>query len=47
MWDTAYGKIGVGICWDQWFPEAARCMALMGADILMYPTAIGCEPILE
>jgi len=46
VWDTAYGKIGVGICWDQWFPEAARCMALMGAEILMYPTAIGSEPIL-
>ena len=39
--------IGVGICWDQWFPEAARCMALMGADMLLYPTAIGSEPILE
>ncbi len=47
VWDTAYGKIGVGICWDQWFPETARCMALMGADILLYPTAIGSEPILE
>ncbi len=47
VWDTAYGKVGVGICWDQWFPEAARCMTLMGADILMYPTAIGSEPILE
>lgn len=47
VWDTAYGKVGVGICWDQWFPEAARCMALLGADILMYPTAIGSEPILE
>jgi len=44
VWDTKYGKIGVGICWDQWFPEAARTMALMGADILMYPTAIGSEP---
>ena len=41
VWDTAYGKIGVGICWDQWFPEAARCMALMGAQLLLYPTAIG------
>lgn len=43
-WDTAVGRIGVGICWDQWFPEAARSMALMGADILLYPTAIGSEP---
>ena len=47
VWDTRYGKVGVGVCWDQWFPEAARCMALMGADLLMYPTAIGSEPILE
>lgn len=47
VWDTAYAKIGVGICWDQWFPESARCMALMGAEILLYPTAIGSEPILE
>lgn len=47
VWDTAYGRIGVGICWDQWFPEAARCMALMGAELLLYPTAIGSEPILE
>lgn len=39
-------KIGVGICWDQWFPECARSMALLGADILFYPTAIGSEPIL-
>ncbi len=46
IWDTAYGKIGVGICWDQWFPESARIMALMGAEILFYPTAIGTEPIL-
>ncbi len=46
-WKTAYGTIGVGICWDQWFPETARCMALMGADILFYPTAIGSEPILN
>lgn len=44
VWDTAVGRIGVGICWDQWFPEAARAMALMGADILLYPTAIGSEP---
>jgi len=47
VWDTAYGRLGVGICWDQWFPESARCMALMGAELLMYPTAIGSEPILE
>lgn len=47
VWDTRYGRIGVGICWDQWFPEAARCMALMGAQLLLYPTAIGSEPILE
>lgn len=47
VWDTAYGKIGVGICWDQWFPETARCMALMGAQLLFYPTAIGSEPIIE
>ena len=44
VWDTQHGKIGVGICWDQWFPECARAMALMGADLLMYPTAIGSEP---
>ena len=44
VWDTRYAKIGVGICWDQWFPEAARCMVLMGAEILFYPTAIGSEP---
>jgi N-carbamoylputrescine amidase len=44
VWNTRYGVLGVGICWDQWFPEAARCMALMGADILFYPTAIGSEP---
>lgn len=47
VWKTKYGHVGVGICWDQWFPEAARCMALNGADILLYPTAIGSEPILE
>ncbi len=44
VWDTLKGKVGVGICWDQWFPEAARAMALMGADVLLYPTAIGAEP---
>lgn len=44
VWNTAKGRIGVGICWDQWFPEAARCMALMGAEMLLYPTAIGSEP---
>lgn len=44
VWDTRYGKIGVGVCWDQWYPEAARCMVLMGAEILFYPTAIGSEP---
>ena len=44
VWDTNFGKIGVGICWDQWFPEVARIMAIKGADILFYPTAIGDEP---
>ncbi len=44
VWDTAFGRIGVGICWDQWFPECARSMALMGAEMLLYPTAIGSEP---
>jgi len=44
VWDTKHARIGVGICWDQWFPEAARAMALMGAEILFYPTAIGSEP---
>ena len=44
VWETKKGQIGVGICWDQWFPEAARVMALAGADILLYPTAIGSEP---
>lgn len=43
-WQTRYGAIGVGICWDQWFPECARVMALLGADLLLYPTAIGSEP---
>lgn len=44
VWQTAYAKIGVGICWDQWFPEAARSMVLQGAELLFYPTAIGSEP---
>jgi N-carbamoylputrescine amidase len=44
VWDTRFGRIGVGICWDQWYPECARAMALMGAEVLMYPTAIGSEP---
>jgi len=43
-WDTKYGRIGVGICWDQWFPECARAMTLLGAEVLLYPTAIGSEP---
>lgn len=47
VWETMYGTIGIGICWDQWFPESARCMALLGAELLFYPTAIGSEPILE
>lgn len=44
VWDTAVGRVGLGICWDQWFPESARAMALMGAEILLYPSAIGSEP---
>jgi N-carbamoylputrescine amidase len=44
VWSTRYAEIGVGICWDQWFPESARCMALLGAEVLLYPTAIGSEP---
>ncbi|MGZ6038047.1 MAG: N-carbamoylputrescine amidase [Phenylobacterium sp.] len=44
VWDTRFGRLGVGICWDQWYPEAARAMALMGAEVLLYPTAIGSEP---
>ena len=43
-WHTRFGSIGVGICWDQWFPECARTMTLLGADLLLYPTAIGSEP---
>jgi N-carbamoylputrescine amidase len=44
VWQTKFGVLGCGICWDQWFPEAARAMALMGAEVLFYPTAIGSEP---
>ena len=44
VWNTKFGKIGVGICWDLWYPEAARIMALMGAEMIFYPTAIGSEP---
>ena len=44
VWQTKHARIGVGICWDQWFPEAARAMALEGAELLFYPTAIGSEP---
>jgi N-carbamoylputrescine amidase len=44
VWQTRYARLGVGICWDQWFPEAARAMALAGAELLLYPTAIGTEP---
>jgi N-carbamoylputrescine amidase len=44
VWPTRYGKIGIGICWDQWYPECARAMTLLGAEILLYPTAIGSEP---
>jgi len=44
VWDSRFGRLGVGICWDQWYPEAARAMALMGAEVLLYPTAIGSEP---
>lgn len=44
VWKTRYGRIGVAVCWDQWFPETARIMALQGAEVLLYPTAIGTEP---
>lgn len=44
VWETRHGRLGVGICWDQWFPEAARAMVLDGAEVLFYPTAIGSEP---
>ena len=44
VWDTRFARLGVGICWDQWFPECARVMALQGAELLLYPTAIGSEP---
>ena len=44
VWNTRFGRIGVGICWDQWFPETARSMALLGAELLLFPTAIGSEP---
>ena len=46
VFGTTFGKVGMGICWDQWFPETARSLALLGADIILYPTAIGSEPIL-
>lgn len=46
VWQTHYAAVGVGICWDQWFPETARCLSLQGAELLLYPTAIGSEPIL-
>ena len=44
VWDTPFGRLGVGVCWDQWYPEAARAMMLLGAEVLLYPTAIGSEP---
>ena len=47
VFDTKYGRLGAGICWDQWFPETARVLALKGAEIIFYPTAIGSEPILD
>ena len=47
VFDTKYGRLGAGICWDQWFPETARALALKGAEVIFYPTAIGSEPILD
>lgn len=47
VWNTKFGCIGIGICWDQWFPETARALAVKGAEMILYPTAIGSEPILE
>ncbi len=47
VFNTKYARLGIGICWDQWFPETARSLALMGAEIIFYPTAIGSEPILD
>lgn len=47
VWDTRFGKVGIGICWDQWFPETARSLAIGGAEMILYPTAIGSEPILD
>jgi N-carbamoylputrescine amidase len=47
VWETRYGTLGVGICWDQWYPETARALMLMGADVLLFPTAIGDEPANE
>ena len=44
VWHTRFARLGVGICWDQWFPECARALALLGAELLLYPTAIGSEP---
>ncbi len=44
VWSTRFARLGVGICWDQWFPETARVMALMGAELFLFPTAIGTEP---
>lgn len=44
VFDTRFGRLGLGICWDQWFPETARALALLGAEVLLYPTAIGSEP---
>jgi len=44
VWNTQFGRVGVGICWDQWFPEVARALVLQGAEMILYPTAIGTEP---